>query len=124
MTSTTAPATLLPSPRWYDGDIAAELRQVTSGNDGHRRHQRFRGEVSLELRRGEVTTLLSRYDRSADRLLDLFDGRTPASRGSVRVARQEVSELDPRELFRLRREQVARVQSGYGICPKPPSGIT
>jgi putative ABC transport system ATP-binding protein len=118
MTSTTAPATFLPSPQMYDGSIAAELRQVTSGSNRHHRHQRLRGGVSLELRRGEVTTLLSRYDGSAGRLLDLLDGRAPASQGSVRVAGHDVSGLDPRELFRLRREQVARVQPGYGIYPK------
>ena len=118
MTSTTAPATFLPSPRRYDGGIAAQLRQVTTRSDRHRRYQRLGGEVSLEFRRGEVTTLLSRYDGSAGRLLDLLDGRAPASRGSVRVAGHELSGLDPRELFRLRREQVARVQPGYGIYPK------
>ena len=65
---------------------------MTSGSDRHRRHQRLNGEVSLELRRGEVTTLLSRYDESAGRLLD--------------------------QLRRLPREQVARVQPGYGIYPE------
>ena len=41
MTSTTAPATFLPSPRMHDGGIAAQLRQVTSGSDRHRRYQRL-----------------------------------------------------------------------------------
>jgi putative ABC transport system ATP-binding protein len=116
MTSTAT--AFLPSPRLYDEDIAAELRQVTSGSRRHRRFQRPVDGVTLELRRGEVTTLLSRHDRSASELLDLLDGRATASRGSVRVAGQEVSGLGPRDLFRLRREQVTRVQPGYGIYPK------
>jgi ABC-type branched-subunit amino acid transport system ATPase component len=73
---------------------------------------------SSELPRGEVTTLLSRHDGSAGQLLDLLDGRASVSRGSVGVAGHKVSGLDPRERFRLRREQVTRVQLGYGIYPK------
>jgi putative ABC transport system ATP-binding protein len=118
MTSTATATAFLPSPRRYDEDIAAELRQVTSGSRRHRRYQRPVDGVSLELRRGEVTTLLSRHDGSAGQLLDLLDGRATVGRGSARVAGHEVSGLDPRELFRLRREQVARVQPGYGIYPK------
>src|SRR4051794_17956335 len=86
MTSTTAPATFLPSPQMYDGSIAAELRQVTSGSNRHHRHQRLRGGVSLELRRGEVTTLLSRYDGAAGRPADPAGGRGPARPGPVRGA--------------------------------------
>jgi ABC-type branched-subunit amino acid transport system ATPase component len=69
---------------------------------------------SSELPRGEVTTLLSRHHRSAGQLLDPLDGRPGlgASRG------HEVSGLDRRDPFRLRREQVTRVQLGYGIYPK------
>ena len=118
MTSTATATAFLPSPRRHDEDIAAELRQVTNGSRRHRRNQQPVDGVSLELRRGEVTALLSRHDGSAGRLLDLLDGRATASRGSVRVAGHEVSGLDPRELFRLRREQVTRVQPGYGIYPK------
>ena len=116
MTSTAT--AFLPGPRPYDDAVAAELRQVTSGSRRHRQFQRPVDGLSLELRRGEVTTLLSRHDRSAGELLDLLDGRATASRGSVRVAGQEVSGLDPRDLYRLRREQVTRVQPGYGIYPK------
>ena len=109
----------LPSPRRDDEAIAAQLRQVTSGSRRHRRFQWPVDGLSLELRRGEVTTLLSRHDTSAGELLDLLDGRATATRGSVRVAGQEVSGLAPRDLYRLRREQVTRVQPGYGIYPKP-----
>lgn len=98
--------------------IAAELRQVSGGSRRHRRFPRPVEGVSLEVHRGEVTTLLSRHDRSAGRLLDLLDGRARPAWGSVRVAGHEVSALDRRELFRLRREQVTRVQPGFGIYPK------
>jgi putative ABC transport system ATP-binding protein len=110
MTSTAAATAFLPSPRNHDESIAAELRQVTSYSRRHRRYLRLADEVSLELHRGEVTTLLSRHDRSAGWLLDLLDGRSTASWGSVRVAGHELS--------RLRHDQVARVQPGYGIYPK------
>jgi putative ABC transport system ATP-binding protein len=116
MTSTAT--AFLPSPRSYDESVAVELRHVTSDSRRHRRYQRLVGEVSLELRRGEVTTLLSRHDTTAGRLLDLLDGRAKPSGGSVRVAGREVSRLDRSELSRLRHEQVARVQPGYGIYPK------
>jgi putative ABC transport system ATP-binding protein len=118
MTGTATAATFLPGPRRADESIAAELGQVSAGSRRHRRHRPLVAEVSLELRRGEVTTLLSRHDRSAGRLMDLLDGRARAPWGSVRVAGHELSDLDPRELFRLRREQVTRVQPGFGIYPK------
>jgi putative ABC transport system ATP-binding protein len=118
MTSTATAAALLPSPRNHDESVPAEVRQVTSDSRRHRRYQRLVDEVSLELHRGEVTTLLSRHDRSAGWLLDLLDGRATASWGSVRVAGREVSGLNRSELSRLRHDQVARVQPGYGIYPK------
>lgn len=55
MTSTVT-AAFLPSPRRYNESIAAELRQVPSGSRRHRRYQQLVDGVSLELRRGEVTT--------------------------------------------------------------------
>jgi ABC-type lipoprotein export system ATPase subunit len=118
MTSSATAAAFLPGQRRGDETIAAELRHVTTGSSRHRGYQRLVDEVSLELHRGEVTTLLSRYDGSASELLDLLDGRATASRGSVLVAGHEVSGLAPRDLFALRRERVPRVQPGYGIYPK------
>ena len=118
MTSTATAAAFLPRPRNHDESVAAELRHVTSDSHRHRRYERLVDEVSLELHQGEVTTLLSRHDRSAGWLLDLLDGRARASWGSVRVAGHEVSRLDRSELSRLGHDQVARVQPAYGIYPK------
>ena len=118
MTSTAAAAEILPVEHPHDDRPAAEFRHVTSGSRRHGRYHVHVDAVSLEIRRGEVTTLLSRHDRSAGALLDLLDGRESASWGSVSVAGRELSGLDRGERYRLKYGQVARVQPGYGIYPK------
>ena len=89
MTSTASAAEFLPAEHPHHERPAAELRHVTSGSRQHGRYQVRVDAVSLEIRRGEVTTLLSRHDRSAGSLLDLLDGRASASWGSVSVAGRE-----------------------------------
>ena len=101
MTSTASAAEFLPAEHEYDERTAAELRHVTSGSRQHGRYHVRVDAVSLDIVRGEVTSLLSRHDRSAGSLLDLLDGRASASWGSV-----------------LTHDQTSRVQPGYGIYPK------
>jgi putative ABC transport system ATP-binding protein len=71
--------------------------------------------VSVEIRRGQVTALLDEAECSATTVLDLFDGRVRPSHGSVQVAGHEVTQLDPGELSRLTRDHIARVQPAYGV---------
>ena len=101
MTSTASAAEYLPAEESHDQQPAAELHHVTSGSRRHGRYQVRVDAVTLEIRRAEVTTLLSRHDRSAGSMLDLLDGRASASWGAV-----------------LSHERAARVQPGYGIYPK------
>jgi putative ABC transport system ATP-binding protein len=71
--------------------------------------------VSIEIRRGQVTALLCETGPSANAVLDLFDGRVRPSHGSVQVGGHEVTQLDPQELARLTRDHIARVRLAYGI---------
>jgi putative ABC transport system ATP-binding protein len=116
----TASATtaVLSQQRAAAQSVAAELRDVTWAT--HRRHrlQMLVDTVNLQIRRGEVTTLLSRRDTSAGNMLDLLDGRAEPSWGSVRVAGQEITRLNRRELHQFRHHHVARVWPGFGIQPK------
>ena len=101
MTSTASAADFLPAEHPHHRRPAAELRNVTSGSRHHGRFQVRVDAVSLDIRRAEVTTLLSRHDRSAASLLDVIHGRASASWGSV-----------------IMDERAARVQPGYGIYPR------
>ena len=118
MTSTASAAEFLPAEHPHHERPAAELRHVTSGSRRHGRYHVRVDAVSLEIRRGEVTTLLSRHDRSAG------SAAGPARRpgvGQLGVGARrgrDLSGLDRDERYRLRYGHVARVQPGYGIYPK------
>ena len=107
MTSTASAAEYLSAEHQHHERTAAELRHVTRGSRQHGRDHVRVDAVSLEIRRGEVTSLLSRHDRSASSLLDLLDGRASASWGSV-----------------LRHEPAARVQPGTASTRSSRSGRT
>src|SRR3954449_12254962 len=74
--------------------------------------------LSLDVRRGEVTSVLSRHDVTAGTILDLLAGRAQPSGGSVRVLGREVTRLAPDALRRLRREHIGRVFPTYGAQPR------
>src|SRR4051812_42330460 len=84
MTRTTTFA--LPRQRTADQPLAADLRYVTLATHRLHKHQLLLDNVNLEIRRGEVTTVLSRHDTAASTLLDVLEGRVEPSWGSVRVA--------------------------------------
>jgi ABC-type lipoprotein export system ATPase subunit len=88
---------------------------VTLATHRRHRHQLVLDNVSLQIRRGEVTTVLSRHDTAASTLLDLLDGRVEPSWGSVQVAGREVTRLKHHELSRLKHEHIARVLPTYGV---------
>jgi putative ABC transport system ATP-binding protein len=113
MTRTAAIA--LPAQRTADQPLAAELRYVTFATHRQHRHQLVLDNVNLQIRRGEVTTVLSRHETAARTLLDLLDGRVEPSWGSVRVAGREMTRLSHRELSRLKHEHIARVLPAYGV---------
>jgi putative ABC transport system ATP-binding protein len=71
--------------------------------------------VTIEIRRGQVTAVLGETGLAAHTVLDLFDGRVRPSRGSVQVGGHEVTQLDPQELSRLTHDHIARVERSYGI---------
>jgi putative ABC transport system ATP-binding protein len=113
MTRTAAIA--LPQQRSADQPLAAELRFVSLATHRRHRHQVVLDNLSFEIRRGEVLSVLSRHDTAASRLLDVLDGRVEPSWGSVRVAGQEVTRLGHRDLSRLKHELIARVLPAYGV---------
>ena len=117
MTTTTAPM-VHPQRVHNDTALAAELRDVTVARRRRHLHQVLLDDVSVQIRRGEVTTLLSRHDRSAGTMLDLLDGRVQPSWGSVQVAGTEVTRLDRAGLHRFRHEHATRVWRGFGVQPR------
>jgi putative ABC transport system ATP-binding protein len=94
---------------------AAELRYLTLATQ---RHQLVLDNINVTIERGEVLSVLSRHDAAASTLLDLLDGRTEPSWGSVRVAGREVTQLGRDDLSRLKHELIARVLPAYGVHPK------
>jgi putative ABC transport system ATP-binding protein len=117
--SATASTVAIPQQRTPDRPLAAELRYVTlASHRGHHRHRLVLDNVSLEILRGEVTTVLSRHDSAASNLLDLLDGRVEPSWGSVKVAGREVTRLGHHDLYRLRQEHIARVLPTYAAHPR------
>ena len=113
MTRTAAIA--LPHQRTVDQPLAAELRFVTLATHRRHRHQVVLDNLNIEIRRGEVVSVLSRHDTAASKLLDVLDGRVAPSWGSVRVAGQEVTRLGHRDLSRLKHDHIARVLPAYGV---------
>lgn len=113
MTRTAAIA--VPHQRSAHEPPAAELRFVTLATHRQHHHQLVLDNVNLAIRRGEVTTVLSRHDTVATTVLDLLDGRAEPSWGSVQVAGREVTRLSHRELSRLKHEHIARVLPSYGV---------
>jgi putative ABC transport system ATP-binding protein len=114
----TAAIAALPHQRTVNQPLAAELRYVTLATHRRHKHQLVLDNVNLEIRRGEVTTVLSRHDTAASTLLDVLDGRIEPSWGSVRVAGREVTRLTHHELSRLKHEHIARVLPVYGVHPR------
>jgi putative ABC transport system ATP-binding protein len=100
------------TPQWRP---AAELRYLTLATHPH---QLVLDNIDLTIERGEVLSVLSRHDAAASTLLDLLDGRTEPSWGSVRVAGREVTGLEYDDLSRLKHELIARVLPAYGVHPK------
>jgi|tagenome__1003787_1003787.scaffolds.fasta_scaffold20759952_2 putative ABC transport system ATP-binding protein len=95
--------------------VPAALHDVTV----HHPHRSLLLErLSLDVRRGEVTSVLSRHDVTAGTILDLLAGRAQPSGGSVRVLGREVTRLAPDALRRLRREHIGRVFPTYGAQPR------
>ncbi len=71
----------------------------------------FRG-VDIPVRRGEVTAIMGPSGTGKTTLLRLIGGQLRPSRGSVRVAGEQVPHLRRRELYRLRRRIGMLFQSG------------
>jgi putative ABC transport system ATP-binding protein len=112
---TTAATVALPKQRTHDEPLAAQLRHVSLATHRSHRHQLVLDNVNLQIRRGEVTAVLSRHDTAASALLDLLDGRVEPSWGSVQVAGHEVTRLGHHDLSRLKHEHIARVLPTYGV---------
>ena len=104
MTSTASAAEFLPAEHPHDERLAAELRHVTSGSRRHGRYQLRVDAVSLEIRRGEVTTPAE----PARQVGGLAAG--PARRPGVGQLGVGAASADERGRL--------RVQPGYGIYPK------
>ena len=88
---------------------------MTLATHHSRGHQVVLDNLTVEIQRGEVVSVLSRHDTAASKLLDVLDGRVEPSWGSVRVAGQEVTRLGHRDLSRLKHEHIARVLPAYGV---------
>ena len=108
----------VPQQRTPEPRPAAELRYLTLATHRLHRHQLVLDNINLTIERGEVLSVLSRHDAAASTLLDLLDGRTEPSWGSVRVAGREVTRLGHDDLSRLKHELIARVLPAYGVHPK------
>lgn len=118
MTSTAFAATALPRPRSLPIAPPAELRNVTVTHRRGRRQSTVLHDLSLELRRGEVTAVLSRHDPSAGTVLDLLAGRAFPAWGSVQLVGEELTRLSAVDLRSARLRHVGRVWPSYGVQPK------
>lgn len=116
--STTVRTIGLPQQRTPEQTLAAELRYVTLATHRGHHHRLVLDNVSLEIQRGEVTTVLSRHDTAASTLLDLLDGRLEPSWGSVKVAGREVTRLSHHDLHEQKHEHIARVLPTYAVHPR------
>lgn len=68
--------------------------------------------LDVDIRRGEVTAIMGPSGTGKTTLLRLITGLATAERGEVRVDGQEVSRLDRRDLYRLRRRMGMLFQNG------------
>ena len=73
--------------------------------------------VSLTIERGEFTALAGPSGSGKTTLLNLIGGLTRPTRGRVWVAGRDVSRMSPRELARLRLEEVGFVFQAYNLLP-------
>jgi putative ABC transport system ATP-binding protein len=112
---TTTAATALPQQRTAAQLLAAELRYVTVATHRLHRHQLVLDNVTVAIQRGEVTSILSRHDTAASKLLDVLDGRVEPSWGSVQLMGHELTRRSHRDLSRLRHDHIARVLPAYGV---------
>jgi putative ABC transport system ATP-binding protein len=117
MTTTAFAAPALPLPRQAVAP-AADLRQVTVAQRRSRQPSPLLHDLSLQVQRGEVTTLLSRWDTTAGSVLDLLAGRTRPTWGTVAVAGQDLTRLSPEQLTAARRRHVGELWATYAVSPR------
>jgi len=118
MTTTAFAAPALPLLPRQPVAPAAVLHQVTVAKRRTQEPSPLLHDLTLELARGEVTTLLSRWDTTAGTVLDLLAGRVRPTWGTVTVAGQDLSRLTPGQLSDARHRHVGELWSTYAVHPR------
>lgn len=73
--------------------------------------------VSCEIRRGQLTVLIGRSGSGKTTLLNIIGGLDRPTRGTVRVAGQDITTMSERERLMLRRTTVAFIFQSFGLIP-------
>ena len=84
---------------------------------GRRSLEVLRG-VDLELRRGEFLALLGASGAGKSTLLHLLGGLDTPTRGEIELAGRNLAALRPRDLARLRRQEVGFIFQAYHLLPE------
>ena len=84
---------------------------------GRRSLEVLRG-VDLELRRGEFLALQGASGAGKSTLLHLLGGLDTPTRGEIELAGRNLAALRPRDLARLRRQEVGFIFQAYHLLPE------
>ena len=84
---------------------------------GRRSLEVLRG-VDLELRRGEFLALQGASGAGKSTLLHLLGGLDTPTRGEIQLAGRNLAALRPRDLARLRRQEVGFIFQAYHLLPE------
>ena len=84
---------------------------------GRRALEVLRG-VDLELRRGEFLAMQGASGAGKSTLLHLLGGLDTPTRGEIQLAGRNLAALRPRDLARLRRQEVGFIFQAYHLLPE------
>ena len=104
-------------PEGQDGDSVVVARDVTRRyGDNTTAVDALRG-VSLEVRRGELVAVMGPSGSGKSTLMHTLAGLDQPTRGSVKIAGIEITDMDDAKLTELRRDHVGFVFQFFNLLP-------